>query len=129
LQDVTGPGRISPIKLAASPDDTASERHTTFNKKAHSDRSRVPAARRQARKKGAFGSLIIKVEGLRIELTGKCFDLLLINSVGSARKALPNLEIIEIELIAAAVFRHDRPQPRLLSARETFQLFEFFRRF
>ena len=30
---------------------------------------------------------------LRIELTGKCFDLLLINDVGSARKALPDVEI------------------------------------
>jgi hypothetical protein len=37
------------------------------------------------------------VEGLRIELTGKCFYLLLIDDVGPARKALPDLEIIEIE--------------------------------
>jgi hypothetical protein len=35
------------------------------------------------------------VEGLRIELTGKCFYLLLIDDVGPARKALPDLEIIE----------------------------------
>jgi hypothetical protein len=51
----------------------------------------VPSARRQAQKPGVFGSLIIKVKGLRIELTGKCFDLLFINNVGSARKALSNL--------------------------------------
>jgi len=37
------------------------------------------------------------VKRLRIELTGKCFDLLLINDVGSARKALADVEIIEIE--------------------------------
>jgi len=46
------------------------------------------------------------VEGLRIELTGKCFDLLLINDVGSARKALPDVEIIEIEPIVVAEFLH-----------------------
>jgi hypothetical protein len=128
LQDVTGPGRIWPIKLAASPDDTASERQAVFNQKAHGDCSRVPAARSQAGKKGAFGSLIVKVEGLRIELTGKCFDLLLVNSVGSTREALPDVEIIEIEWATVAEFHHERPQLRLLSAHETFQLFEFFRR-
>jgi hypothetical protein len=48
LQSVAGAGWIRPIKLAASPDDTASERQATFNQKAHSDRSSVPAARRQA---------------------------------------------------------------------------------
>jgi hypothetical protein len=41
------------------------------------------------------------VERLRIELAGKCFDLLLVDDVGSARKALPDVEIIEIELIVA----------------------------
>ena len=49
---------------------------------------------------------MIKVEGLRIELTGKRFDLLLIDNVGSARKALSNLEIIKIKPIVAAEFRH-----------------------
>jgi hypothetical protein len=48
------------------------------------------------------------VEGLRIELTGKCFDLLLINDVGSACEVLPDVEIVEIEPIVAAEFRHDR---------------------
>ena len=33
----------------------------------------------------SLGRLVIEVEGLRIELTGKCFDLLLIDDVGSAR--------------------------------------------
>jgi hypothetical protein len=33
----------------------------------------------------SLGRLIIEVEGLRIELTGKRFDLLLIDDVGSAR--------------------------------------------
>jgi hypothetical protein len=61
----------------------------------------VPTACRQARKQDAFGSPVIKVEGLRIELTGKCFDLLLINDVGSARKALPDVEIIEIPTVVA----------------------------
>jgi hypothetical protein len=114
LQHVTGAGWIRPIKLAACPDDTASQRQAAFNQKAHSDRSSVPSARRKAQKTGVIGSLIIKVEGLRIELTGKCFDLLLINNVGSARKALSNLEIIEIEPIAAAEFRHGRPNPSYL---------------
>jgi hypothetical protein len=44
------------------------------------------------------------VEGLRIELTGKCFDLLLIDDVGSARKPLPDLEIIEIEPVIVSEF-------------------------
>jgi hypothetical protein len=125
LQGVTGPGRIWPLKFAASSDDSTSERHTTFNQKAHGDRSSVPPACCQARKKGVFGSLIIKVEGLRVELTSKCFDLLLIDNVGSARKTLPDLEIIEIELIAAAVFRHDRSlQPNRIDSRlrEAFDL-------
>jgi hypothetical protein len=55
----------------------------------------VPAARRQSRKH----SLVIKVEGLRIELAGKCFNLLLVDDVGSAGEALPEVEIIEIESI------------------------------
>jgi hypothetical protein len=109
LQHVTGAGWIRPIKLAASPNDTASQRQAAFNQKAHGDRSSVPSARRQAQKTGVFGSLIIKVERLRVELTSKCFNLLFINNVGSARKALSNLEIIEIEPIAAAEFRHGRP--------------------
>src|SRR4029077_14282254 len=49
---------------------------------------------------------VIEVEGLRIELTGKFFDLLLINDVGSARKALPDVEVIEIEPIVDAEFLH-----------------------
>ena len=38
---------------------------------------------------------------MRIELTGKSFDLLLIDDVDSARKALPDLEIIEIEPVVS----------------------------
>jgi hypothetical protein len=46
------------------------------------------------------------VEELRIELSSKCFDLLLVNNVGSAGEALPDVEIIEIEPIVVAEFRH-----------------------
>jgi len=46
------------------------------------------------------------VEGLRIELTGKSFDLLLIDDMGSARKALPDLETIEIEPVIVSEFPH-----------------------
>jgi hypothetical protein len=46
------------------------------------------------------------VEGLRIELPGKCFDLLLVDNVGSAYKALPDLKIIEVEPVAIVEFRH-----------------------
>jgi hypothetical protein len=48
-------------------------------------------------------------QGLRIELTGKCFDLLFINDIGSPHEALPDVEIIEIEPIIAVEFRHGRP--------------------
>jgi hypothetical protein len=106
LKSITGPGRIWPIKLTASPDDTASERQAALDQEAHGDRSRVPTTCRQARKHGVLGGLVIKVEGLRIELTGKSFDLLLIDDMGSARKALPDLEIIEIEPIVVAEFLH-----------------------
>jgi hypothetical protein len=105
-QSVTGPSRIWPIKFTASPDDAAGKRQAALDQKAHSDRSSVPTACRQAKKEGVLGSLVIKVEGLRIELTGKCFDLLLINDVGSARKALPDVEVIEIEPIVVAEFLH-----------------------
>ena len=66
LQTVTGAGWIWPIKLTASPDDTASDRHAALDQEAHGDRSRVPTACRQARKQGVPGHLVIKVEGLRI---------------------------------------------------------------
>jgi hypothetical protein len=56
--------------------------------------------------RGVLGRLVIKVEGLRIELTGKCFYLLLIDDVRSARKALPDLEIIEIEPVIVPEFLH-----------------------
>src|ERR1700730_6964988 len=55
---------------------------------------------------------------LTIELTGKCFDLLLVDDVGSARKALHDLEIIEIEPVVVAVVLHGRvsgPQQALKS--------------
>ena len=107
LKGVTGAGWIWPIKLTASPDDTASDRQAALDQEAHGDRSRVPTACRQARKQGAPGHLVIKVEGLRIELTGKCFDLFLVEDVGSARKALPDLKIIEIEPVGVAEFLHD----------------------
>jgi hypothetical protein len=48
------------------------------------------------------------VEGLRIELTGKSFDLLLIDDVGPARKALPDLEIIEIEPVIVSEYLDGR---------------------
>jgi hypothetical protein len=108
LQTVTGPGWIWPIKFTASPYDTAGEWQAALDQEAHSDRSRVPTACHQARKQGALSSLDIKVERLRIELTGKSFDLILINDVGSAREALPDLEIIEIEPIVVAEFLHGR---------------------
>src|SRR2546430_8467323 len=72
----------------------------------HGDRSSVPSACHQAREQGVLGRLAIKVEGLRIELTSKCFDLLLVNNVGSAGEALPDVEIIEIEPIVVTEFRH-----------------------
>ena len=46
--------------------------------------------------------------GLRIELTGKCFYLLLIDDVGPARKALPDLEIIEINPVIFSEYLHGR---------------------
>jgi hypothetical protein len=67
----------------------------------------VPTACHQARKQGPLSSLVIKVERLRIELTGKSFDLILIDDVGSAHEALPDLEVIEIEPIVAE-FLHGR---------------------
>ena len=70
------------------------------------DRSRVPTACRQARKQCVLGRLVVEVEGLRIELTGESFDLLLINDMGSARKALTDVEIVEIEPIVVAEFLH-----------------------
>jgi hypothetical protein len=89
LQTVTGAGWIWPIKLTASPDDTASDRQAALDQEAHGDRSRVPTACRQARKQGAPGHLVIKVEGLRIELTGKSFDLFLIDDVVPLVKRCP----------------------------------------
>ena len=90
------PGWIWPIKLTASPDDATYERHTTLDQKAHGDRSRVPTACRQPRKQSVLGRFVIKVEGLRIELTGKGFDLLLFDDMGSAHKALSDLEIMRL---------------------------------
>jgi len=91
-QSITWSGRIWPNKFSANPDDTAGDRQTALDQKAHGDRGSVPTACRQARKQGVLGSLVIKVEGLRIELTGKCFDLLLINDVGCACEALPDVK-------------------------------------
>ena len=68
----------------------------------------MPTACHQARKQGVLGSPAIKVEGLRIELAGKSFHLLLIDDVGSARKALPDVEIIEIEPVIVAEYLHGR---------------------
>jgi hypothetical protein len=51
LETVTRPGWIWPIKLTASPDDAAGERHAALDQEAHGDRGRVPTACRQARKR------------------------------------------------------------------------------
>src|ERR1700730_12766181 len=106
LQTVTGPGWIRPFKFTASPDDTAGERQAALDQEARGDRSRVPTACCQARKQCVLGRLVVEVEGLRIELTGKSFDLLLIDDMGFARKALPDLEIIEIEPVVVAGILH-----------------------
>jgi hypothetical protein len=96
------PGWIWPFKFTASPDDTAGERQAALDQEAHGNRSRVPTACRQARKQCVLGRLVVEVEGLRIELTGKSFDLLLINDMGSAGEAPPDVEIIEIDPILTA---------------------------
>jgi hypothetical protein len=49
----------------------------------------IAAVCHQARKQGVLGRLVIKVEGLRIELSSKCFDLLLVNNVGAAGPPRP----------------------------------------
>jgi hypothetical protein len=46
---------------------------------------------------GAFGDLVIEMEGLRVELGGKRFDLRLVQCMRAAAEPLPDLEIIEIE--------------------------------
>jgi hypothetical protein len=75
LQHITGPRWIWPLQFTVSPDNTAGKRQAAVDEKAHGDRSRVPAASRQARKQTVHGSLSIKVKRLRIQLAGKCFDL------------------------------------------------------
>ena len=64
------------------------------------------------------------MEGLRIELTSKCFDLFLVENVGSARKALPDLKIIEIEPVGVAEFLHD-PCLRSLQAPKSLSSLHF----
>ena len=59
----TGAGWIWPIKLTASPDDTASDRHAALDQEAHGDRSRVPTACRQARKQGALATSLSRWKG------------------------------------------------------------------
>jgi hypothetical protein len=43
LQSLTGPDRIWPFKLAASPHDATGERHAAFDQEAHGDRSWPPS--------------------------------------------------------------------------------------
>src|SRR5262249_39771204 len=92
----------------ASPDSAAGKRQAPLGQETHRHRSRVPTACHQSRKQAALSRLFVKVERLRIELTRKSFDLLLIDDVGSAREALPDSEIIEIEPIVVAGYLHGR---------------------
>jgi hypothetical protein len=63
--------------------------------------TRIPGEPMDAAISSAGG--IIEVKGLRVELTGKRLDLLLVQHVGAAGKPLPDVEIVEIKAIIVLV--------------------------
>jgi hypothetical protein len=62
-----------------------------------------------------LGSVIVEVKGLRIELACKRLDLYRVHDVCFAGEALPHLEVIEIERIAATYLTRYRHDPLLQS--------------
>ena len=59
----------------------------------------VPAAGGQALEETGLGRGLIEMERLRIELLGEGFDLIGINAVGLADKALTHRKVFKIELV------------------------------
>jgi hypothetical protein len=58
-----------------------------------------PSTRSQTFKQGAFSELFLQMEWLRIELASKSFDLVGVDKVRSADKALADMQIVEIEAL------------------------------
>src|SRR5262245_65174 len=59
----------------------------------------MPATGREAAEQRALRGRVIEVEGLRVELRGKSFDLRRVDGVRAAAEALPDMKILEVEPI------------------------------
>src|SRR5689334_16209390 len=92
MQGRAGPRRRWPAEFSAGPDNPTPNRHA-FYYQPHRNGRRVPDARRQPLEQRSLGSLGVEMKRLGVELPRECFDLLFVDPVRAAEKALSDAEI------------------------------------
>src|SRR5262249_31656585 len=97
MQDVPRPRGTRPVNLSAGPDNPADDRYPGLALQPHGDRRRMPAARHQAAEQSVLSRLTIEMEGLRVELVRKRFDLRFVNRMRSAGESLSGMKVFEIK--------------------------------
>jgi hypothetical protein len=94
MEYVPGTGRCRPAQLSPGADEAAGEWRTTLDIQTHRDRGGVSTARRQALEERALSGMLVRVEGLRIDLNSECLDLRFVKPVRPAGKALSDMKIV-----------------------------------
>jgi hypothetical protein len=89
MEHVSGTGRCRPAHLASGADEAAGEWWTALDIQTHRDRGGMPTARRQALEERVLGGLLVRVKGLRIELSRECLDLRFVKPVRPLVKRCP----------------------------------------
>ena len=108
MEYVSGTGRCRPAQLSPGADEAACEWRTTLDIQTHRDRGGVPTARCQALEERALSGMLVRMKGLRIELTSECLDLRFVKPVRPAGKALSDMKIVKIQLRLARCWLQPR---------------------
>src|SRR6185436_20100429 len=119
--NVARTGGSGPGNLASKTENAICQRQAAGNKQAHRHGSGVPSARYEAFKHTRLCGSFIQMEGLGIKLLSELFDAAQIHHVSSRRKFLPDVQVIQVELLWCRVHSPltDPPQSDLRPGRLT----------
>src|SRR6266849_6435106 len=105
VEHIPGPRCRRPGDFSPEANDAASDREAAVDLKAHGDCRSVPSARRESMEQGCLRGLVIGVKRLRVEFSGECRDLFLVERMGAAREAPSEVKFVQIETLARALHR------------------------
>ena len=114
MQLISRAHRVRPAEFVeAGSHDAASGLEFALNQQSHGERSRVPAARRQAAEYAVTGGFLIEMKGLRIELGGKALDPIGVDADATGTVGLADGKVLEVRPSKS------RPEQGLIKVRTT----------